>query len=382
MVQEKDWVVASLKNETIDSRYESIGGFTHGFDYMRFILAAAVVIQHSIRSSYGQAFADPFTWGGWHRTLAAPILLMFFALSGFLVAGSLKRRPTATAFITLRGIRLVPALAVEVLLSALILGPVFTSLPLGQYFDASSFHEYFGNIVGRIRFVLPGVFETNPATDVNVSLWTVPYELECYLVLLGLWLFRVLNSRALVAVFTAGFIAFYTRRELSGFDPVAAVEGIAPRALIAAFLCGLCVSLYSDKIRLSIPIFVAMLAGMIATTLSYRTVFIAPIFAAYIVVYLGMTHPPKKTFLMRGDYSYGLYLFAYPIQQTYTHLFPAYRHWYLNAVFTLVVGVAYAAFSWWFIEKPILGRKKQIVSAVENVVSHVKNTFTPARLYK
>lgn len=302
---------------------------------------------------------------------------MFFALSGFLVAGSLKRKPTATAFITLRGIRLVPALAVEVLLSALILGPLVTALPLDEYFKDASFYQYFFNIIGHIKFDLPGVFKTNPNTDVNVSLWTVPYELECYLVLLGLWALKVLNKRTLVLVFIAVIIAFYTRRNfVNAYSITASNLGIAPRALIVAFLCGLAISLYSEKIKLSVPIALVMLCGLIATTLDYRTVFIAPIFAAYLVVFLGMTHPPKKTFLLQGDYSYGLYLFAYPIQQTYTLLFPAHREWYFNAAFALFFGIIYAAFSWWVIEKPILSKKKSIVGKAEQLMGYVKRRLS------
>ncbi|WP_229722642.1 acyltransferase family protein [Xylophilus rhododendri] len=369
------WFFKSVAPETIDQRYRSVGGFTHGFDYLRLILAAAVVVQHSLRSSYGPAYADVTSWLGWHRAITAPILLMFFALSGFLVAGSLKRRPTATAFMTLRAMRLVPALAVEVLLSALILGPLLTELPWRAYFSAPEFFKYFQNIYGHIHFRLPGVFVDTPAQEVNISLWTVPYELECYLALLGLWLIGILKRRAFVVAITVAFIAVNTYIAFDTYTVQKTMIGGPARALVAAFLCGLCINLYSDRIKLTIPIAAAMLLGMVVSTLQYQTASVAAIFAAYMVVYLGMTHPPKKSFLLRGDYSYGLYLFAFPIQQTYTHLFPGYRHWYINAPFAIILGLMYAYFSWWCVEKPILDRKKQIVGFTENFASRLKLIF-------
>ncbi len=63
----------------------------------------------------------------------------------------------------LRALRLIPALAVEVTLSALLLGAFFTTLPLGRYLSSPELISYFGNVVGLVHFTLPGVFEHNPA---------------------------------------------------------------------------------------------------------------------------------------------------------------------------------------------------------------------------
>lgn len=64
---------------------------------------------------------------------------------------------------------------------------------------------------------------------------------------------------------------------------------------------------------------------------------------AILTVSVGMMSPPRLPVLMTGDYSYGLYLFAYPIQQTYSMLFPDARLWYLNSAFTICCGLLYAA---------------------------------------
>jgi peptidoglycan/LPS O-acetylase OafA/YrhL len=365
MTNNPGWIRAGLRSESIAQRYMTVGGFTHGFDYIRLILAVAVILQHSVLAT-GGAEAASALWMTACRCLFAPILLMFFALSGFLVAGSVKKGGSRRAFVVLRVIRLVPALAVEVLLCALVLGPILTNLPLDEYFSHRSFFSYFGNIVGFIKMFLPGVFLDNPFPGiVNISLWTVPYELECYLALMALWLTGLLKKPWVVFTLVIVCAIAGTAYALAHYQWYWTGNRPLPNSLIVAFLAGLCLNLFSAKIRLDIRLALLALAVMIFATLNYQTVYIAALAAAYLVVYLGMMHPPKKTFLLRGDYSYGLYIFAFPIQQAYSQWFVDYRFWYLNAIFTLVFGLAYAAFSWWLIEKPILSRKKVIVAFVE-----------------
>src|SRR5258707_701549 len=103
-----------------------------GFDYLRLILATAVIASHTVPTAYGKVVETHFLSGP-IRPVVALILLMFFALSGFLVAGSLDRSRTIALFLGLRVIRIFPALGVEVILSALILGPIVTILPLPAY---------------------------------------------------------------------------------------------------------------------------------------------------------------------------------------------------------------------------------------------------------
>src|SRR5271168_2704028 len=116
------------------------------------------------------------------RTIFLPIVPAFFALSGFLVTGSALRVRATSTFLMFRVLRILPALLVEVTLSALVLGPIFTTLPLRHYFSDPQFFRYFGNIVGWITFYLPGVFHDNIYPTVNGNLWTLPAELDCYLI--------------------------------------------------------------------------------------------------------------------------------------------------------------------------------------------------------
>ena len=97
---------------------------------------------------------------------------------------------TLKDFLLNRSIRIVPALAIDIFVSALLLGPLLTTKPLPEYFSGKEFSHYFLNIIGFIHYELPGVFDSNPfAHQVNGSLWTVPYEIGCYALMSGLILF-------------------------------------------------------------------------------------------------------------------------------------------------------------------------------------------------
>lgn len=350
---------------SIAQRYESIAGFTSGFDYLRLVLAAGVVLIHSFVASYGKS-GTLVVWTGWHRIFSAPIVPAFFALSGFLVCGSLKRRPTITAFITLRALRLMPALAVEVLLSAVVLGGAVTVLPRAQYYTRWEFFRYFENIVGRIQMHLPGVFLSNPYPKiVNISLWTIPYELECYAGLILLYGLGVIDRRIVLLCVIAVSIAVGTAFAFSGYDPYWAANRPLGRALVVAFLCGIAINLYADRVKLDRRLAIACIVAMILCCLDYRMIYLAAVPIAYLTVYLGMLNPARRGPLFRGDYSYGLYVFAFPIQQTLSFAVPELRHWYLNAPATVVLGLGYASFSWHCVEKPVLDRKKQLLALAE-----------------
>lgn len=351
--------------ETISRRYAATGGFTRGFDYLRIALAVAVLLQHSVLSSYGDDVMRQY-WGGWPRILLAPILPCFFALSGFLVCGSLKKNPASLPFMILRAMRLIPALFVEVVLSALVLGPLMTTVPYHSYFLNWQFAAYFANIFGWIHFVLPGVFQDVPfAGYVNISLWTIPYELECYIALMLLYKIGIIRHSQLLLVLIFAAIVAGTAMAVRSFDPVWAGDRPLPHALVVAFLVGVALNLYAERVLLSKWIAGAALVALVMTTIDYRTIYLAAVPAGYLTVYLGMMDPPRSRLLLSGDYSYGLYLFAFPIQQTYSHLFPTARFPLLNAIFTLCFGFAYAAFSWWCVERPILRKKAMVISWVD-----------------
>ena len=352
--------------ETIGARLTRLGGSATGFDYLRIGLATCVVVWHSLETSYSGG-TSVRVWND-ARCIVSLILPMFFALSGFLVCGSLIRTKSILVFLTHRALRLLPALFVEIILSALILGVSLTTLPHGLYFQSREFYLYFLNIVGDIHFYLPGVFLSNPLPGVvNKSLWTIPYELQCYLSVVVIFILGLSqHPRLFLGLVLLGIVGDTILVDAQA-SPILQIVGPPGRLLLFSFVCGLLLFLWRDRVPLSLPGFVfALVASLVLLSFPY-TMLLAAVPVAYVTAWLGMTTPKRIPVLMDGDYSYGLYLFAYPLQQTYSYLFPGERHWWLNVGWGVGLGLLYAAFSWHCVEKQVLGRRKHIVAVVERL---------------
>ena len=68
---------------------------------------------------------------------------------------------------------------------------------------------------------------------------------------------------------------------------------------------------------------------------------------------------------LSGDYSYGLYLYGFPIQQAIFAINPALREWYWNLLLAIPCAGMVAVGSWWLVEKPVLARRHKLKSLEE-----------------
>jgi peptidoglycan/LPS O-acetylase OafA/YrhL len=336
-------------------------GRTSGFDYIRLVLACSVVVIHSFLLTQGTA--GNFIWGGFYRPFPACVLPAFFALSGFLVAGSLLRSRSLYDFLVLRALRIVPALAFETVLTAIVLGPLLTKIALGEYLLDPTFRKYFLNIVGNIQYHLPGLFLGNPFPGiVNLQLWTVPLELECYaaiFIMSSLFLLR--NKWVALALFVAASFYGYFRDIAKGID-FYGMSNVPEKTLLLGFLAGVVLFQIRDQVPHKRLLFAAAIIATIALLYHRPFAYFSAMPLAYIVAYIGVLDIPKKTFLLRGDYSYGVYLFGFPIQQSIVFLFPDFRIWYLNALICVPLSIVCAMLSWHVVEKRTLGHKQLLIS--------------------
>jgi peptidoglycan/LPS O-acetylase OafA/YrhL len=352
-------------------------GRATGFDYLRIILAVSIICLHSVFSSYGVASSDAvFASAG--RPLFRFLMPAFFALSGFLVAGSLERSRTLVTFLGLRMLRIYPALIVESLLSAFILGPLVTTQPLLTYFTAPEFFRYMLNILGDVHFSLPGVFVHNPLPNVvNFQLWTIPFELYSYVTLalvtiIGLRRWRILSWAVMVAI-TLTYLCVTLLRHHGQLIPV--VGALNGALLVATFHAGVGLYLYRDKIPFTPSLAVA---SAVITALLIGWIpggdFFAPLPVAYLTIWIGLQNPSKK-YLVGSDYSYGIYLYGFAVQQAFVALVPSLRIWWVNFFITIIITMAIAALSWSLIEQPAL-RLRRYLPRLENFYLFHTRPFT------
>jgi peptidoglycan/LPS O-acetylase OafA/YrhL len=346
-------------------------GLGPGFDFLRVALAISVVAWHTAPIALGRNPLDFFVV--WFPGYA--VIVAFFALSGFLITGSAMRLRLRD-FLINRSLRIVPALAVEVVLAALILGTIFTTLPRAEYLTHPEMWRYFTNIIGLINFQLPGVFKNAPSDTVNVTLWTVPYEVLCYVIMSGIMIFGLLKRPRLILLGAALAIGagmlWYVTGHGEPANPLAfgiksATFGKGS-SLFVGFLLGIAVYLYrykipySGRLALGATVICAIVAvlGPTEFDVPLLNLIVAPPLA-YIVAYLGISPIPTLPVFHRGDYSYGIYLYGFPVMQAVRAVAPepiAANPWLLFAV-SLPVMTLFAIFSWHAIEKPILRLRKK-----------------------
>ena len=350
----------------------SYHGIAPGFNFLRLALALTIVFYHVLTADgyYGTAHG-PVLW-----FFEYSLVPMFFALSGFLITASAQRLDLAN-FLLNRALRIVPALAVDILICAFIIGPAVTTLPLGEYFTDAGFLAYLMNIIGMVQLQLPGVFTSNPIQQVNGALWTIPWEITCYIIMAFMMITGVVRRQTATFLLLAAFLI--AGLAIEHFVPVRPGVGyglhtlfvIRGAQLITAFLCGVLAYQFRGRIPMSRALFsisvaVALIAMIVLDTRATESVanrlILIPVLT-YITIYAGLSRLPLPKILGRGDYSYGVYLYHVPFIQLSIFLAPSLFVGtipgvvMLTAVTTGVV-LCVAAVSWHVVEKPVLSLRR------------------------
>jgi peptidoglycan/LPS O-acetylase OafA/YrhL len=347
------------------------------FDHLRLLLALLLLIGHAkwvagapslglvstgADLSHGMATAGAAVhWVGFTKPILRALVPSFFALSGFLVLGSALRVRATSTFLAHRALRIFPALLVEVTLSALILGPLVTAVPFRDYFANPEFARYFGNVIGWVSFILPGVFADNPVPRiVNMNLWTLPSEFHCYLIAAALLMTKVIYDKKL---FAAAFVMVTIGLALAHlFTGISMPSGpFPPHVIVYYFFVGAFFYHFRDRIPVHPGIFAGALVISYVALMYDSLVDVAPIPLTYCTVFFGLMRLPKIRLIASGDYSYGIYLYGFPITQTYVHVFPDLgRHVVLLILLAAGTTFAFAALSWHCIEKRALALKAHL----------------------
>lgn len=325
------------------------------FNLIRIIAALAVLFGHTEALLLKP---EPSIFG---LSLGSFAVDVFFVISGFLVGASLWRRHDLLDYAKARFFRIVPALAVMLLLVVLLLAPSLSQLSLTQYFSDSQVLRYFIKcltLLADVEYYLPGVFLENPyPAAVNGSLWTLPYEVNMYIILgllfLGIrYLSRIWHGqvqgciRLILLIAAIWMLVEFILDKQRGY----AVD------LAWMFFSGVALFHLRDVVvlkhqyALSIVFICALVTYLNSEYFMYVYAFVLP----YLILYFA--YFPSRflhNYNRLGDYSYGVYIYAFPIQQSLLALFPSMQSWQVN-VFATSLTLCMAVFSWHMIEQPFL----------------------------
>ncbi|WP_250526169.1 acyltransferase [Caballeronia sp. GAWG2-1] len=327
------------------------------FDAIRLIAALVVLYGHAFPLS---GVPSPALFGNEVQTLAVKV---FFSISGYLVMGSWMRDPSWGHYLWKRCLRIFPGLIVCILLSAFVLGPVVTRLPVSEYFRNPWFVRYLGNMALYPSYALPGVFEHIAYPNaVNGSLWSLPVEFAMYLIapLVVLW-GRGQKVRIVIGSFVLCVLGLYLVRFAPPQKPIVFYATSIVSALDAApyFFLGAAWKIAAPKEAFDLQ--TALLAVLLLATIPQSS--IAHEIALYIVLpyailSFSLAKPAAFGWMGRlGDFSYGVYVYGFVVQQTISFVLQTQGKPFLNFGLALVPTLLLAAASWHLVEKRFLALK-------------------------
>ena len=353
---------------------KSFSNSRNSLNFLRLVLATVVVVSHAVAlGGFGL---------GWITDNGTPLGTMavygFFGISGYLITGSAERHRPGR-YLWQRFLRIFPGFWICLVITAFFFALVaWLSQPIGHcgvscYLHAtqSPFQYVANNVLLKIRQESIAGTPTAWPNAWNGSLWTLFYEFLCYLFVLALAIAGLLRSRIWVTAITlciwAATVAF------SVFPTYQRTANLAVNAtemnllkLLGIFMAGALIYLYRDQIPdsgwIAGACAVLFALGLLLPTGGYSPAFalttscdLAP-FIAYPLIWLGI-HLPFRNIGARNDYSYGVYIYAYPV----TVLLATWHVTRLGEpvfVFLCVVAtLPFAVASWWLVEKRALRLK-------------------------
>jgi len=343
----------------------------NNLNIIRLIASLMVLYMHSFAICLGVQDKDIFNVLTNHKELAGGIAVyIFFIISGFLICRSYDRTSSIAQYFKARFLRIWPLLFLVTIICAFVLGPIISEYSFEQYIR--------GDIKGFLKNIffissntlLPGVYSDHYNHSLNGSLWTLMYEVMWYIlvaILSPVWK----RFKAVIPACSIGLAIVYLVFTYYHAISVATISGefILNFAKLGLFFTvGMCFYLYGDKIILSAKVCLLAFTVLVLGIIFADFIITFAIAGSYIIFYLAFQKKCIASWYDKvGDLSYGIYIMAFPIQQTVLdymgipteHYNTLTMNPYLNMLITLVVLVPLAYLSWHFVEEPCLKLKNK-----------------------
>lgn len=337
----------------------------NNFDHIRLFLALAVFIFH-----VGELTQMPEFQRFRSAVSASVAVHSFFIVSGFLIFMSFERSSSLKRYFSKRFRRIAPGYTAVILLSFLFLS-LLSTLPMQEYFTSPESIRYLLANLTTLNFLhptLPGVFVDHPFKSVNGALWTIKVEVLFYLAvpLIALFYRWIKPWKFLATLFVLSALYYFAMGwlyEQEGNPLYLILQRQLPGQLM--FFSGGALLYYQLDLfkRYALPLFIAALLAYVMQDFA-DSVLLYPLYAlslSVIVIYLAVIIPYLGHIARYGDLSYGIYIWHFPIIQTFISLHLFEDHPWLAFTGLLAVILFFAWLSWHLVEKPFLGKRSHYV---------------------
>lgn len=334
----------------------------NNLNLVRVCAAVGVLISHAYPIALGQDALQPLQ-SVLGVTLGTVSVYVFFVISGFLITQSFDRSRYISNWLSARIMRIFPGLLVAVSLTALVLGPALTTHGLAAYLSDPAIPGYLlrNLTLVSLQYELPGVFQDNPyGGAINGSLWTLVHEVACYIGVLIVGVLGLIRSRwglsAALLLYLAGYLVLGSVADENDLPHKIAQF----RNLSLPFAIGTAFYAWRDKIRVSWLIGFLLLPAVYVShgTALQKETFVL-VLAYWILLVSFLPGGALRLYNKIGDYSYGVYIYAFPMQQLIASLFDQTGP-VQNMLLALPLTVLLAAASWHYVEKPSLGLRTNL----------------------
>lgn len=321
---------------------------------LRLALAACVIISHS---SIVAGFGYPPALAGTDLGMFA--VAGFFAISGYLIAGSRLATASLPRFLFKRALRIYPAFLVVLVVTAVIFAPVSALLGGGAVNWSSAASYVFHNASLHItQWNIAGTLQASATPNWNAPLWSLVFEALCYL---GVGVLASVVPRRVFGPASIALFVSLSAGTLLSLSPVTPTFSMNLLAMGSFFFAGVVLHIVRQRMPLGAPM--ALVAGSVVVLVTAVGLFkpLAAFPLAYLLLYLGVVLPLRRVGA-RNDVSYGLYVYGFPVQQLlFLGLSAAFGSavvpvW-VFAVLSLAAALPFAVASWLLVERPALSLK-------------------------
>lgn len=323
----------------------------NNFNLIRLLAAASVIYGHAsvVTGTHEPDFLLRLIQ---YKFIGGVAVDIFFVLSGFLIAASVQSGKGVSYFIASRVLRVYPGLIVCILLSVVFLGTLFSKN--FDFFSPQVWRYVWVNGTAiNTEYFIPGIFSDRPDKAINGSLWSIPVELRMYAFVLLLFVTGPLARKHFFngMFFISAFFAYFFPEALTGILLHPSHLHVVVMYMVGVFYW---VNRKSVPMNPWILFVLILFAATVQGTpkFSYAYTLLLP----YLIWCIGFT-PGIFWFNRLGDYSYGVYLYGWPVQQAVSAINPSLSY-LQNTTISIIVALIFGIFSWRFIERPALQLKK------------------------